>query len=338
MAPQSSSDTGDQPGDPSSPVPDVDVVDGRAGLADDVVTRAREVEQAVEEGLTRPQIVVITGMSGAGRTTVAKVLEDLEYFVIDNLPPALIPKVQDLAFGPGSDVARLALVADIRGRAFFGDLVAALRELVAAGANVRIVFLEADDDTLVTRFESSRRRHPAAGDREGVLEGIVAERGMLSEIRGMADLVVDTSDLNVHELRDRMIGLLGDDEFAQLRVKVVSFGFKYGSPRDADMVMDVRFLPNPHWVEDLRPRSGLDGPVRDYVFGQPETAPFVAAFEALLDVVVPGYVGEGKRYLTIAVGCTGGRHRSVAISEHVAAHLQATTDQPVVVAHRDLTR
>lgn len=338
MAPQSTSAAGDQPGTTSDLVPDVDVAARRAGLADDVVTRARAAEQAVEEGLTRPQIVVITGMSGAGRTTVAKVLEDLEYFVIDNLPPALIPKVQDLAFGPGSDVVRLALVADIRGRAFFGDLVEALRELVAAGANVRIVFLEADDDTLVTRFESSRRRHPAAVEGQGVLEGIVAERGMLAEIRGMADLVVDTSDLNVHELRDRMIGLLGDDEFAQLRVKVVSFGFKYGSPRDADMVMDVRFLPNPHWVEDLRPHSGLDAPVRDYVFGQPETAPFVAAFEQLLDIVVPGYVGEGKRYLTIAVGCTGGRHRSVAISEHVAAHLQATTDQPVVVAHRDLAR
>lgn len=312
--------------------------DVAGGVEADAVSRARQVEEAVEQGLRRPQIVVITGMSGAGRTTVAKVLEDLEYFVVDNLPPALIPKVQDLAFGPGSDVERLALVADIRGRAFFGDLVDALRDLVAAGANVRIVFLEADDDTLVTRFESSRRRHPAAGPDDGVLEGIVAERGMLSEIRGMADLVVDTSDLNVHELRDRVIGLLGDDEFAQLRVKVVSFGFKHGSPRDADMVMDVRFLPNPHWVEDLRPHTGLDGPVRDYVFAQPETDPFVDAFEELLDVVVPGYVGEGKRYLTIAIGCTGGRHRSVAIAEHVARHLEATTDQPVVVAHRDLAR
>ncbi len=268
--------------------------DGVAGISTESLTHAREVEEAVEQGLRRPQIVVITGMSGAGRTTVAKVLEDIEYFVVDNLPPALIPKVQDLAFGPGTDVERLALVADIRGRAFFGDLVEALRDLVAAGANVRIVFLEADDDTLVTRFESSRRRHPAAGAGDGVLEGIVAERGMLSEIRGMADLVVDTSDLNVHELRDRVIGLLGDDEFAQLRVKVVSFGFKHGSPRDADMVMDVRFLPNPHWVEDLRPHTGLDAPVRDYVFAQPETDPFVDAFEELLDVVVPGLCRGGQ--------------------------------------------
>lgn len=317
---------------------DREAVARAAGVDASAVEQAAATEEAVEAAMSRPQIVVITGMSGAGRTTVAKVLEDLEYFVVDNLPPALIPKVRELAFGPGSDVSRLALVADIRGRMFFGDLVTALRELVAAGANVRIVYLEADDDTLVARFESSRRRHPAAGPEQGVLEGINEERRLLTEIRGMADLVIDTSDFNVHELRDRVVGLLGDDEVAQLRVKVVSFGFKHGTPRDADMVMDVRFLPNPHWVEDLRAHTGMDDPVRDYVFAQPETGPFVTAFEGLLDVVVPGYVGEGKRYLTIAIGCTGGRHRSVALAEHVAAHLRDTIDEPVVVAHRDLSR
>ncbi|WP_238443459.1 RNase adapter RapZ [Salsipaludibacter albus] len=302
------------------------------------VDAARSAEQEVEAALERPRIVVITGLSGAGRTQVAKVLEDLDYFVIDNLPPALIPKVRDLAFGPGGDVERLAVVADVRGRAFFPDLVEVVRTLGVEGANVRIVYLEADDDTLVARFESTRRRHPAAGDHQGVLEAIRDERTQMVEIRGLADIVVDTSDLNVHELRDRIIGLLGDEQHAKLRVKVLSFGFKYGAPRDADMVMDVRFLPNPHWVDALRPYTGLDDAVRDYVFGQPETEPFVDAFERLLEVVVPGYVGEGKRYLTIAIGCTGGKHRSVAIAEHVADYLASSIDQPVVVAHRDVGR
>ncbi len=300
--------------------------------------RDAEAEAEAEGDLERPRIVIITGLSGAGRTQAAKVVEDLDYFVIDNLPPALIPKVRDLAFGPGGGVERLAVVADVRGRAFFPDLVEVVRTLGAEGANVRIVYLEADDDTLVSRFESTRRRHPAATEDQGVLEAIRAERQQMVEIRGMSDIVVDTSDLNVHELRDRVIGLLGDEAHARLRVKVLSFGFKYGSPRDADMVMDVRFLPNPHWVEALRPFTGLDEPVRSYVFDQPETSPFVDAFEDLLEVVVPGYVGEGKRYLTIAIGCTGGKHRSVAIAEHVADYLASTIDQPVVVAHRDVGR
>lgn len=321
-------------------VPDVatDHPPEEAVVTPDDLAAARDAETEAEGDLERPRIVIITGLSGAGRTQAAKVVEDLDYFVIDNLPPALIPKVRDLAFGPGGGVERLAVVADVRGRAFFPDLVEVVRTLGAEGANVRIVYLEADDDTLVSRFESTRRRHPAATDDQGVLEAIRAERQQMVEIRGMSDIVVDTSDLNVHELRDRVIGLLGDEAHAQLRVKVLSFGFKYGSPRDADMVMDVRFLPNPHWVEALRPFTGLDEPVRSYVFDQPETSPFVDAFEDLLEVVVPGYVGEGKRYLTIAIGCTGGKHRSVAIAEHVADYLASTIDQPVVVAHRDVGR
>lgn len=284
----------------------------------------------------RPQVLVITGLSGAGRTQVAKVLEDVDVFVIDNLPPTLIDKVVELASAPGSVVDRLGLVVDVRGRRFFGELVHAVRDLRATSDDVKILFLEADDETLVRRFEASRRRHPAAEGDAGVLEGIRAERALMSELRGMADLIVDTTHLNVHELRERVLDALGRTGDATLQVQVVTFGFKHGTPRDADMVMDVRFLPNPHWVDDLRPYNGTQQPVRDYVFGQPATQPFVDSFEHLLDVVVPGHVAEGKRYLTIAIGCTGGKHRSVAIGEHVADYLRRTTDLPVVLDHRDL--
>ena len=293
------------------------------------------VEQTTTAG-AEPEVVVITGMSGAGRTNVAKVLEDLDFFVIDNLPPTLLDKVVELAFGPGSSVERLALVADIRGREFFGRLVDAIRDLRAHNANVRIVFLEADDDTLVRRFEATRRRHPAADDGGGVLAGIHNERELLTELRGLADLILDTTDLNVHELRDRVVDSLGSPDAGTLRVKIVSFGFKHGVPRDADLVMDVRFLPNPHWVDELRPYTGRDEPVKRYVLDQPATVPFLTAFENLLDVVVPGYVEEGKRYLTIAIGCTGGKHRSVAISDEIGRYLERTTDVPVTVDHRDL--
>jgi UPF0042 nucleotide-binding protein len=283
-----------------------------------------------------PEVVVITGMSGAGRTQVAKVLEDLDFFVIDNLPPTLLDKVVELAFGPGSSVERLALVADIRGREFFGRLVDAIRELRGSTGNVHVVFLEADDDTLVRRFEESRRRHPAAEATGGVLDGIRNERELMSEVRGLADLIIDTSDLNVHELRDRVVDALGRPNEATLHINLVSFGFKHGAPRDADLVMDVRFLPNPHWVDELRPYNGQDEPVRDYVLGQPATGPFLEAFRRLLDVVVPGYIEEGKRYLTIAIGCTGGKHRSVAISEDIGGYLAETAGVPVTVDHRDL--
>ena len=287
-------------------------------------------------GWTRPQIVVITGLSGAGRTQVAKVLEDVDFFVIDNLPPSLMEKVVELASAPGSTVDRLGLVVDIRGRQFFGQLVQAIRDLRAASDDVKVLFLEANDESLVRRFEESRRRHPAAEGDAGVLEGIRAERALVSELRGMADLILDTTDLNVHELRDRVLDALQFTGEATLQIQVVTFGFKHGTPRDADMVLDVRFLPNPHWVEELRPFNGTQQPVRDYVFEQPATEPFVDALERLLDVVVPGFVAEGKRYLTLAIGCTGGKHRSVAMGQHVADYLRRTTDLPVVVDHRDL--
>lgn len=266
---------------------------------------------------TEPEVVIITGMSGAGRTNVAKVLEDLDFFVIDNLPPTLLDKVVELAFGPGSSVERLALVADVRGREFFARLVDAIRELREDDANVRIVFLEADDDTLVRRFEATRRRHPAADD-GGVLAGIRNERELLTELRGLADLILDTTDLNVHELRDRVIGSLGEPDTATLRIKVVSFGFKHGVPRDADLLFDVRFLPNPHYVPALAPLTGLDTPVSDFVLTAAGMDQFMPRLEDLLDFLLPAYARESKTNLVVGFGCTGGRHRSVAIAEAVA--------------------
>lgn len=283
----------------------------------------------------RPRILIVTGLSGAGRTTASNVIEDLGWFVIDNLPPTLIQRVSDLAFTPGSSVSRLALVADARGREFFSALVDTIRELRRGESDVRVLYLEADDEALVRRFEETRRRHPSA-EGAGVLVGIRREREKLSELRGMADLIIDTSDLNVHELRERVVQVFDDASTAPLHIEVVSFGFKRGSPRDADLLLDVRFLPNPHWVEELRPHDGRDDAVRDYVFGQPSTQPFMRAFEGLLDVIVPGYVREGKRYLTLAIGCTGGKHRSVAISDAIGGYLARTTDLPVTVQHRDL--
>ncbi len=285
----------------------------------------------------RPRILIITGLSGAGRSTASNVLEDLGWFVIDNLPPTLVDRVVELAFAPGSSVAKLAVVTDVRGREFFAALIDTVRELQHGDADVRVLYLEADDDVLVRRFEETRRRHPAAED-GGVLAGIRRERDLLEDLRGMADLIVDTTDLNVHDLRQRVAAALDETGTAPLRITVVSFGFKHGTPRDADLLFDVRFLPNPHWVGELRPYTGHDGPVREYVLGQPQTTPFLDALTRLLDVTVPGYVGEGKRYLTVGVGCTGGRHRSVTISEEVGAHLRATTELPVSVEHRDLTR
>lgn len=281
------------------------------------------------------QVLVITGLSGAGRSTASNTLEDLGWFVIDNLPPALIGPVFELASAPGSSVSRLGLVIDVRGREFFGALEGAIADLRTAGVDVRIVFLEADDDVLVTRFEETRRRHPADPG-GGLLAGIAAERALLAGLREQADLIVDTSRVNVHGLRDRIIGLIAGTGDAPLQVNVVSFGFKRGTPREADLLLDVRFLPNPHWDPDLRPLDGRDEPVREFVLEQAATAPFLDSVERMLDVAVPGYVAEGKRYLTIAIGCTGGKHRSVAVAEHLARHLETNAEITVQLVHRDL--
>ena len=288
-----------------------------------------------EQSSARPMVLIITGMSGAGRSTASDTLEDLGWYVIDNLPPALIAPVSELASAPGSSVTRLCLVTDVRGREFFADLEGAIRDLRGSGADVRIIFLEADDEVLVRRFEETRRRHPADTG-GGLLSGIANERRLLSALREQADLIVDTSEDTVHELRDQIIELLSGPTDVELQVTVLSFGFKRGTPREADLLFDVRFLPNPHWVDELRPLDGRDAPVRDYVFGQPMAGPFLERLEDLLDVTLPGYVAERKRYLTIAIGCTGGKHRSVAIAEHVAAHLADRSDVAVRAVHRDL--
>jgi UPF0042 nucleotide-binding protein len=279
---------------------------------------------------------IITGLSGAGRSEAAHCLEDLGYFVVDNLPPALLSKMAELTTRPGGP-ARVAIVVDARGGVFFGELSKALEELKRLHADYRIVFLEASDEDLVNRYEATRRRHPLApGDR--VVEGIRKERHILEELRGHADLVIDTSGLTPHELRDRIRESFADAPPEEgLQVSVVSFGFKFGAPRDADMQLDVRFLPNPHWVPELRALPGTDERVRGYVEQQEAYEPFLDRVRALLDVTVPGFVAEGKSYLTVSVGCTGGHHRSIVVAEALGAYFR-DRGLPVVVVHRDVER
>ena len=283
-------------------------------------------------------IVVITGMSGAGRSTAAKSLEDLGWFVVDNLPPGLLPTMVDLAARSNGAVSRMAAVVDVRSRGFSTDLKSAINDLSARGATARVVFLEATEDTLVRRFDSERRPHPLQGSGR-VTDGIAAERELVREVRGDADLLVDTSRLNVHELRARMRNFFGGGTATGLRLSIVSFGYKYGLPVDADLVADCRFLPNPHWIAELAPMTGQDAPVRDYVLSQPGAEQFLHHYTELLRVVLPGYEREGKRFVTLAGGCTGGKHRSVAIADQLAARVaEAAGSGTVQVVHRDLGR
>jgi UPF0042 nucleotide-binding protein len=285
-----------------------------------------------ESGL---DVTVITGMSGAGRSEAADVLEDLGFFVIDNLPPALIGKVAELARGGGRP-HRYGLVVDVRSGVFIEDLGAALADLRASGASTRVLFLDASDETLVRRFEATRRRHPlAVTDR--VHEGIQKERALLGELKGSADVVLDTTQLNVHELRDRLVDIFSSDLSSELQVSIVSFGYKHGLPLDVDLVFDCRFLPNPHWIEALRPLDGRDEPVRDYVLGQPDTKLFLEELRRLFELTLPAYEREGKSYLSIAIGCTGGKHRSVAIAEELGNVLVGLGSNPSV-RHRDVER
>ena len=283
-----------------------------------------------------PEIVIITGMSGAGRSTAAKSLEDLDWFVADNLPPAMLVTMLDLARRARAAVPRVAAVVDVRSRAFSTDLKSALAELESIGAHPYVVFLEANDESLVRRFDNVRRPHPLQ-ENGRVVDGIMAEREQLHGIRAEADLVIDTSTLNIHELRARMRDMFGDERAAAIRVTVVSFGFKYGLPVDADMVVDCRFLPNPHWVPELAPLTGQDQAVRDYVLGQPGADDFLRAYLEALEITLSGYERSGKHFITVAIGCTGGKHRSVAISEEIGARLAANW-QEVQVSHRDLGR
>jgi RNase adapter protein RapZ len=284
-------------------------------------------------------IVIITGLSGAGRSTAAKALEDLGWYVVDNLPPSLLPTMADLAARTNGAVSRMAAVVDVRSRAFSTDLKSAVTELAARGAAAHIVFLDAADDTLVRRFDSERRPHPLQGSGR-VTDGIAAERELLREVRGDADLVVDTSRLNVHQLRARIRDFFSGSTAAGLRLSIVSFGYKYGLPVDADMVADCRFLPNPHWIAELAPMTGQDAPVREYVLSQRGAKELLDHYTELLNVVLPGYEHEGKRFVTFAVGCTGGKHRSVAIADELAARVAAAggPETEVQVAHRDLGR
>ena len=283
-----------------------------------------------------PEIVIITGMSGAGRSTAAKSLEDLDWFVADNLPPDLLPTMVDLAGRARGAVPRLAAVVDVRSRAFSTDLKSVISDLEARGIRPYVVFLEASDDTLVRRFESVRRPHPLQ-DAGRVVDGIAAERELLKPVRGQADLVLDSSDLNVHELRARMRDSFGGEADIALRVNVISFGFKYGLPVDADLVADCRFLPNPHWVPELAPLTGQDSPVREYVLGQPGAAEFLSAYVEAVRVTLSGYQDAGKHFVVLAVGCTGGKHRSVVIAEEITARL-AGSWPGIQVSHRDLGR
>jgi UPF0042 nucleotide-binding protein len=283
-------------------------------------------------------IVVITGMSGAGRSTAAKSLEDLGWFVVDNLPPGLLPTMVDLAARSNGAVSRMAAVVDVRSRAFSTDLKSAINDLSVRGATARVVFLEAAEDTLVRRFDSERRPHPLQGT-DRVTDGIAAERELLREVRSDADLLIDTSRLNVHELRARMRNFFGGGTATGVRLSIVSFGYKYGLPVDADLVADCRFLPNPHWIAELAPMTGQDAPVRDYVLAQPGAEKFLHYYTELLRVVLPGYEREGKRFVTLAVGCTGGKHRSVAMAGQLATRVaEAAGIGTVQVVHRDLGR
>jgi UPF0042 nucleotide-binding protein len=281
-------------------------------------------------------LVVITGLSGAGRSTAAKCLEDLGWFVVDNLPPSLMATMVELASRSQGSVDRIAVVVDVRSRGFTSDVREALAELDRKGLRPRVLFLEATDDALVRRFDSVRRPHPLQG--AGLLtDGIARERTQLRDLRGEADLVIDTSELNVHELRAKIEAAFADATAAGLHATVMSFGYKYGLPVDADIVVDCRLLPNPHWVPELRPLTGLDRRVRDYVFAQDGAREFVDAYADLMHRYEEGYAREGKHYATLAVGCTGGKHRSVAIAEDLAARLRSDGVQ-VSVIHRDLGR
>lgn len=282
------------------------------------------------------QLLVVSGMSGAGRSTCARALEDLGWFVMDNLPPGLLREAID-ALSDRTDIDKIAVVVDVRGGSLFADLQSELTELHLAGVRVRTLFLETSDTVLVRRFESSRRPHPLQGN-DRITDGLARERALLADLRGEADLVIDTSEMTVHDLRRAIDANFRDDEASvRLRATVLSFGFKHGIPVDADYVFDVRFLPNPHWVPELRPLTGLDASVNDYVLEPADARTFLERAAALVDIAAEGFLNEGKAYITIAVGCTGGHHRSVAMAENLASRLVKVGVETRVV-HRDIER
>jgi RNase adapter protein RapZ len=283
------------------------------------------------------EVAVVTGLSGAGRSTAAKVLEDLSWFVVDNLPPELIATMVELGAQASGAVTKVAVVMDVRSRAFTDDLASVIKDLDARGYKPRVLFLQASEAVLVRRFEAVRRSHPLQGDGR-LVDGIAAERALLGPLRAEADLIVDTSGLSVHQLRTTIEDAFGSESATRTRVTVLSFGYKYGLPMDADLVVDVRFLPNPFWIPELRDLTGRDEEVRDYVLSQEGAGEFLDRYHELLRLISGGYRREGKRYLTLAVGCTGGKHRSVAMSEELAKRLATEDGVTAKVVHRDLGR
>ena len=280
-------------------------------------------------------VILVTGMSGAGRSTATRALEDIGWFVVDNLPPTLMTNVVDyVAQRTGS--RKVAVVADVRGGQLFEELRESLAAIKTAGHDLRVLFLEAGDEALVRRYESSRRPHPLQRD-DSLLGAVQRERSLLSDLRADADIVIDTSNLNVHELRRSIEASFGDDDHVALRATVMSFGFKYGIPVDADLVADLRFLPNPYWDPELKDLTGLDAAVNDYVVASEQAQDFLTKYAELIDLVEDGYLREGKRFVTIAMGCTGGKHRSVAMAENLSARL-VKSGVEVRVVHRDLGR
>ena len=281
------------------------------------------------------ELLIVTGMSGAGRSTVGNALEDLGWYVVDNLPPQMLGPVADLFTQAKTPLPRLAVVIDVRGGEFFAELAQSLSSIRDRDLNLRVLFLEATDAALVKRFESVRRPHPLQGNGT-ILDGIGAERNQLLSLRESADVIIDTSDLNIHQLSNKISDGFSIESAQRLQVTVMSFGFKYGLPSDADQVADARFLPNPFWKEDLRPFTGEDEAVSSYVLEQEGAEEFIANYVAALKPVLAGYLRENKRYATIAVGCTGGKHRSVAVSRRIAAELEQLPDVAVSIKHRDL--
>jgi UPF0042 nucleotide-binding protein len=303
-------------------------------VSDDSPAEAGATHSTPNSGV---EVAVVTGLSGAGRSTAAKCLEDLGWFVVDNLPPELISTMVELGAQARGAVTKVAVVMDVRSRAFTDDLAAIIKDLDARAYKPRVLFLEATDDVLVRRFEAVRRGHPLQGDGR-LIDGIKAERDLLTPLREEADLVLDTSTLSVHQLRAKIEDAFGSDASTSTRVTVLSFGYKYGIPMDADLVMDLRFLPNPFWIPELKDLTGKDTDVRNYVLSQEGAEEFLDRYHELLRLIGAGYRREGKRYLTLAIGCTGGKHRSVAISEELARRLADEDGMAVKVVHRDLGR
>ena len=284
------------------------------------------------------EVLILTGMSGAGRSTVAHALEDLGWYVVDNLPPTLLSDL--IKQGVKSEIKSLAVVVDVRGGKFFDELASSLGELKKSGANFRVAFLDASDQALVQRFESTRRPHPLQG-KGRIVDGIAAEREKLQDLLAQSDVVIDTSNLNVHQLEKRTAEIFAQGLAQSVRVNVLSFGYKYGIPVDADLVLDCRFIPNPHWIAELRPLTGLDDKVKSNVLANPGVPEFVDSYVSVINQMLPGYLREGKKYVTVGIGCTGGRHRSVSVAREIAMKLEGERNGFTVSAHashRDVGR